>query len=424
MDSRRRIALASLVVMRLAAACSADDDSSAPGAQTDVAVHASTETVAEPEETTSAPPPTTPTSPATSPPSTAAVATTGAPIAALTIEKVAEHPGRRLHLPFTDGETAVVLSGYIRPDGLPSATWVRLDGNGQVVAEGPAEGVVERGPTASTIETAGRRFLLAQYNDPAGYEIGCGLREIDPSTLAMGALIPPQGDSPCFGETAPSDVEPGVVWVAAQDAVHRIDTATGTLVRFPIDGIDVDRQTIDSIQVIDGRPFVGIAVYVDGATNQPMTAPDGSPLSPLVARLDPMTGATVSAAIGGSDLRLVDGRLGVVTPQGARVIDPETLLATAVDPSELVEGTGSRSEIWFRDRWDGDSWAVDTYRADPETGARLAEGTLDTGLGLNEVQFDGVWVGTDLLILAVRHTVDPQTGGSTPVTDVYRVRQP
>lgn len=159
------------------------------------------------------------------------------------------------------------------------------------------------------------------------------------------------------------------VWVAAGDALHAVDPATGKMVR----ALDVAAHAGTAF---DGRHLFQIA-------------------RDRIQKIDPHTGrvvATIPAPGGGGDsgLAWAEGSLWVGEYRARRIhqIDPETgVRLRTIESNRFVTGvTWVEGELWHG-TWEGDE--SDLRRIDPDTGEVRERISMPPGAGVSGLESDG-----------------------------------
>ena len=389
-------------VTEAAPAAATEADAAPTAAATDPVATDPPEAEDEPEPT-EAPEPTEPTDPPTTteaPTTTAAATTTTVPaIEVLSLQAVTEIPGYSLTSPFTaDDASIVAVAERADEEGWSTQSIVRVDGAGAIVQEAP---LGEYDSIYNVAEGGGRRFAIV--GGFGGRDSTCTLREIDPASLALGWPIDLGTGNACGGRITIEEAAPTVAWVGPIDGrLLRVDLAASTVA--PIDLSPVLPFGYESwdAQVFDGNIYpVAVAAY-DHVTGEPVTAPDGTPLPPLLFRVDGATQAvTGPATLPGARVRVADGELVVSTDEESGMsIDPTTLALTEL--GELSAPTGTTYE------GDGVIWSVDTFKPgaltvtqrDPDSMSIVAAGETPVSWVEDDfVSARGVPLGDELMVV-------------------------
>src|SRR5580692_4707394 len=159
------------------------------------------------------------------------------------------------------------------------------------------------------------------------------------------------------------------VWIAAGDALHAFDPASGKTLR----SIDIPAHAGTTF---DGRHLFQIA-------------------EDRIQKIDPDTGhvlATIPAPGGGGDsgLAWAEGTLWVGQGRGRKIhqIDPQTgAILRTIESKRVVTGvTWIDGELWHG-TWEGEE--SDLRRVDPQTGEVLEKLDMPQGTGVSGLESDG-----------------------------------
>ncbi len=362
-----------VIAAALAAACHGGDEASPPSR------------VSTPVATTTATATATTTTPATT---TTSTTTTTTPPLQLAIEPVAALDGRAVY------PERLEEGGFVARAETPGTesgqALVRVGFDGAITQDVPAPGLW----SIFDVARAGETWFAFTYDGTV-----CGVQPIDRASLVLGPPLALPDQPGCGGTLEVDATDPAILLTTEVRgrAYFRIDTRAGAVTRVDLSGAVPQGYELFDLFTFGADTYAMAYASSDLLTGERATAPDGSELPPLLARVEGATGAVTAAPVAGG-VHVAGGQLvAQVDAERSQVIDPITLASTEVPtaslaiPDDEIIDVGPVAWTFEVD----DAGVLTVLQHDPTTSAVIGSATAESGLDRRNTSWSGFAVGTD-----------------------------